>query len=411
MNISYKYRLQPTEAQVDVLEEQLRICRCAYNTLLGYCITQRKAGKGTPTQYNLQNLLPTMKTQTPELTTVFSQVLQNICKRIRRGFENYWARLNHGLKASVPHFKDRHHYRSITYPQSGFSLRDGWLKLSKIGTLKLSQHRPIEGKVKTLTIKRTPTGKWYATFSVEVETKPIPNREKAVGVDFGLIHLVALSDGTTYEAPKTYRHIEAQVRRASKALSEKKRGSKNRNKARVRLGRVYEKATNRRRDFAYKVARSIVNRYEIVVVEDLRIDNMKRNRCLSKSVGDAGWGILRGALTYMAQRSEGVMVLVDPLNTSQTCSGCGSLVPKDLSERVHRCPNCGLELDRDVNASRNILHKGIPLEQRESKPVETQPIPLGSSVWQVESMNQEALPFRAGLAHKSSWPRSSSSCR
>jgi len=398
MNISFKYRLQPTQAQVEVLEEQLRICRWTYNTLLDYCIDQRKAGKGTPTHESLTYLLPTMKARTPELSTVFSQILQNICKRIRRGFENYWARLNHGLKASVPHFKDRHHYRSLTYPQSGFSLRDGWLKLSKIGTLKLIRHRPIEGKVKTLTIKRTPTGKWYATFSCEVEPKPIPNREKAVGIDFGLIHLVALSDGTTFEAPRTYRHIEAQSRRAHRSLSRKVKGSKNRGKARVRLARVEEKAKDRRRDLSNKIARSIVNRYEMIIVEDLRMDNMRRSRRLSKSIGDAGWGLLRSALTYMAEWSEGVMVLVDPRSTSQLCSGCGSLVPRDLSERVHRCPVCGLMLDRDVNASRNILKRGleIGMEHTESKPVETQPLPLGFSGWQVGSLNQEAQPFRAG---------------
>ena len=270
------------------------------------------------------------------------------------------------------------------------------LKLSKIGALKLRLHRPVEGKVKTLTIKRTPTENWYATFSCEVETKPIPNREKAVGVDFGLIHLVALSDGVTFEAPKTYRHIEAQSRRAHRELSRKVKGSKNRAKARVRLARVYEKAMDGRKDFAYKTARSIVNRYERIVVEDLRIDNMRRNRCLSKSIGDAGWGLLRGALIYMAERSEGVIVLVDPKNTSQLCSGCGSLVSKNLSERVHRCPVCGLVLDRDVNASRNILRKGIPLEQRDSKPVEIQSLPSESSVWHVGSLNQEAHLFRGG---------------
>ena len=158
----------------------------------------------------------------------------------------------------------------------------------------------------------------------------------------------------------------------------------------------YEKVSNQRRDFAYKTARSIVDRYEKIVVEDLKIDNMKRNRHLSKSIGDAGWGMLRNALTYMAKLSEGVMVFVDPRNTSQLCSGCGEYVPKDLAVRTHVCPSCGLILDRDVNAARVILRKGIPLEQRESKPVETQPLLPGSSGWQVESMNQDAPPFRAG---------------
>ena len=126
MNLSYEYRLQPTSTQERILEEQLQLCRWTYNTLLDYCINPRKAGKGTPTQYSLQNLLPHIKARTPELSGVFSQVLQNICSRIRRGFENYWARLNHGLRSGLPHFKDRRHYRSLTYPQSGFSIRGTW---------------------------------------------------------------------------------------------------------------------------------------------------------------------------------------------------------------------------------------------------------------------------------------------
>ena len=121
----------------------------------------------------------------------------------------------------------------------------------------------------------------------------------------------------------------------------------------------YERVANQRRDFAYKAARGIVNRYEKVVVEDLKIDNMRRNKHLSKSIGDAGWGLLRGALTYMAELSEGVMAFVDPRFTSQLCSGCGSIVSKTLADRVHSCPCCGLVLDRDVNAARNILRKGI----------------------------------------------------
>jgi len=159
----------------------------------------------------------------------------------------------------------------------------------------------------------------------------------------------------------------------------------------------YEKVSNQRRDFAYKAARSIVNRYEKIVVEDLKIDNMKRNKHLSKSIGDAGWGILRNALTYMASLSEGVMAFVDPRYTSQLCSGCGSLVTKTLAERVHRCPDCGLVLDRDVNAARVILRKGIGMERAESTPVGDPASTEGViPVMQAESMNQEAHLFRGG---------------
>jgi putative transposase len=161
------------------------------------------------------------------------------------------------------------------------------------------------------------------------------------------------------------------------------------------LAAQYERVSNQRRDFAYKTARSIVNRYEKVVVEDLKISNMIRNRHLSKSIGDAGWGILRNALIYMAKLSEGVMAFVDPRDTSQLCSGCGKLVPKTLGERVHRCPCCGLVLDRDVNAARVILRKGIGMVRAESTPVGDSASAEGS-VMQVGLMNQEAHLFRGG---------------
>ena len=396
MNLSYKYRLQPTSAQVRLLEEQLNHCRLTYNTLLRHCYNERLAGRGTPTHKSLTYLLPTMKAKTPELDEVHSQVLQNIAKRIRLGFENSWARRRAGLKADPPHFRRARDYSSLTYPQYGFKLVGSTLRLSKIGALRLRLHRPVEGRVKTLTISRCPSGKWYAVFSCEVETRPIPNREKAVGVDFGLSHLVALSDGTLIEAPMSYRKSEDRLRKLHRRVSRRCVGSSNRGKARVQLAAQYERVANQRRDYAYKTARCIVNRYEKIVVEDLKISNMVRNRRLSKSIGDAGWGMLRSALIYMARMSEGVIAFVDPRYTSQLCSGCGELVPKDLAERVHARPRCGLVLDRDVNAARVILRKGIGLERPELTPVGDLASAEEKPVMQVGLMKQEARLFRGG---------------
>ena len=389
--LSYRYRLKPTVTQVRILEEQLGICRWAWNTLLGHCYDERKAGRGTPTAVSLNYLLPVMRSRNPELKKVHSQILQNVANRIRRGFEGYWARRRAGLKADTPHFVGRGDYKSITYPQSGFSLKEGALKLSKIGALRIILHRPVEGKMKTLTVKREPSGKWYAIFSCDVENKPIEGRLPAVGVDFGLKSIVALSDGTTIEAPQFYRKSEQRLGRLQRIHSKRKLRSRNREKARIRVAKHSEEVANQRRDFLSKIARGIVNKYERVYIEDLETANLKRNKHLSKSIGDAGWRILRHSLTYMAERSLGVTVCVAPQNTSQLCSGCGELVPKDLAERVHTCPCCGLVLDRDVNAARVILRKGIGLEQPEStlvgEPASTPDQRIGV---QAGSMNQEA---------------------
>ncbi|MCJ7610412.1 transposase [Candidatus Bathyarchaeota archaeon] len=237
---------------------------------------------------------------------------------------------------------------------------------------------------------RSPSGKWYAAFSCEVEEKPIPDRLPSVGVDFGLNSLVALSDGTVIEAPKKYRKAEKRLGRLQRSHSRRRKDSSNREKTGIRVAKLSERVANQRRDFAYKTARMIVNRYERVYVEDLKIQNMQRNHSLSKSIGDAGWGLLRNALTYMTHMSEGVIAFVNPRGTSQTCSGCGAYVEKDLAVRVHVCPYCGLVLDRDVNAARNILRKGIGMEQPESKPEGEGTSTMLSEGWQAASMKQEA---------------------
>jgi putative transposase len=396
MNLSYKYRIDPSASQARILEEQLNMCRFTYNTLLRHCYDERRAGRGTPTHESLTYHLPGMKAGTPELGGVFSQVLQNVAKRVRLGFEGYWARRRAGLRADMPHFRRVRDYSSLTYPQFGFKLEGSTLRLSKIGDLRLRLHRPVEGRVKTLTISRSPSGKWFAVFASTVEARPIPGREKAVGVDFGLNSLVALSDGTLIEAPRSYRKSEAKLMKLHRRVSRRCMDSNNRGKARVQLAAQYERVANQRRDFAYKTARSIVNKYEKVVVEDLKIEYMRRNRHLSKSIGDAGWGLLGDALTYMASLSEGVMASVDPRYTSQLCSGCGKLVPKTLGERVHRCPYCGLVLDRDVNAARVILRKGIGMVRAESTPVGEVASTQLSDVGRVASVNQEAHLFRGG---------------
>jgi putative transposase len=396
IRLSYKYRLKPSTGQVAVLEEQLRLCRWAYNALLEHSLSERGAGRGTPTHKALTYLLPDMKAMKPELSNVFSQVLQNVAKRVRSGFEGYWARRRAGLRAHLPRFRGEDRYDSLTYPQFGFRVEDGCLRLSKIGDVRIVQHRPVKGQVKTLTVTRSRAGKWYAVFASEVEAKPIRNRLPAVGVDLGLNSLVALSDGTLIEAPRNYRDAESRLRRVQRSLSRKRRGSRNREKARRRVASVCEKVANQRRDYAYKTARMIVNRYERVYVEDLNVQNMMENRRLSKSLGDAGWGLLRNALTYMAERSEGVTAFVNPRNTSQLCSRCGAYVEKDLSVRTHRCPECGLTIDRDVNAARNILRKGIGLEQAEYTPEGEVTATQLSVVEQAASVSQEAHLFRGG---------------
>ena len=187
IRLSYKYRLKPSTEQAAALEKQLRLCRYAYNALLEHSFKERRAGRGTPTHQALTILLPGMKAVKPELSNVFSQVLQNVAKRVRSGFESYWNRRRVGLKAHLPRFRREDGYGSLTYPQFGFRLKANIICLSKIGCVRIIQHRPVEGNVKTLTVTRSRAGRWYAVFSSEVMARPIRGRLPAVGVDLGLM--------------------------------------------------------------------------------------------------------------------------------------------------------------------------------------------------------------------------------
>lgn len=397
--LSYKYRIYPDAGQIRTLEEHLEVCRWTYNTLLDYCYTERKEGRITPTQYDLGYLLPIMKRQTPRLNAVNSQVLENVAERVRSGFENFWSRRLHGLKAGMPHFRKADDYDSLTFRQSGYKLDGNTLTLAKVGSIKINLHRSVEGKIKRVNISRD-GGKWYVSFSCEVEDKPILNREKIVGIDVGLYSLIATSDGETVEAPQNYRNSERRLKRLGRQLSGKKLRSKNWYKSKARLAKLDRKVANQRKDFAFNLSRRLVNRYDVIVLEDLKISNMVKNTRLSKSISDAGWGELKRNLQYMSEMSGGRVILVDPKNTSQVCPNCGREVRKTLADRVHSCPHCGLVVDRDIASAMEIRNRGQITLQKGDRDAQSRIHACGDdgnadleqSGQRPASVNQELLP-------------------
>ena len=259
------------------------------------------------------------------------------------------------------------------------------LKLSRIGTVKIRRHREIRGKIKTCIIKRE-IDKWYACFSVEYEPvqKPIP--EKAIGIDVGVKSFAVLSDGEVIENPKYLRKSEERLILKQRQLSKKKKGSKNRKKARIKVAKLQRKVRSQRSDFHHKVSRKIVDTYGFIAVEDLNIKGMVRNHHLAKSISDAGWGQFLNYLTYKAAEAGCRVEKVFPYHTSIICSVCGNSVPKTLTQRIHHCLFCNAVLDRDLNAARNILLKATAGT-------------AGSNAWGeaavVASLNQEASSVRA----------------
>lgn len=361
MRSAYKFRIYPNQKQVAELEDTLEICRNLWNTALA----DRKAAwekRGETRSYEDQAyILVREKQRDSDLRKVHSHVLQDVLRRLKKAMDNFFRRVREGSKKKgYPRFKKR--YNSFTFPESGFKLEGTRLKLSKIsGTIRTFVHRPIEGNIKTCTIKRDGTGAWFVIFVTERETPaPTPVESgKVIGVDLGIEHAVTTSDGDVYDYPRYYVQAEKKLRAAQKSLHRKNLGSKNRKKARRQLSRIGKRVTSLRDEFLHQTSRKLVDSADVIVFEDLNICGMLKNHHLAKHIQDVSWGKLIQFTQSKAERAGKSVVLVDPRNTSQTCSSCGTLVPKELVDRVHICPRCGLEMDRDLNASLNIRTLGL----------------------------------------------------
>jgi len=394
--LTFKHRLYPSKNQTKILEEQLEICRDLHNWLLLYAKGYYKDNGKIISYLTMQNLLPKLKGGRPELLKVHSQVLQNIARRIRLGYGNFFARRKAGLKAGLPRFKKYGRYKSITYPQSGFKIEGNRLILSKIGAIRIRQHRELPEKIKTLTVKRNPSGKWHACFSCIMEAQPRKKPLEDVGIDVGLNSYAVLSDGTRIENPRLYRNEEKMLGLLQRGMSRKERGSRNWVKAKTKVAKVHERIQNRRTDFLHKESRKIADAYENVYVEDLKIGNMGRNHYLAKSISDAGWGRFIGMIAYKEEESGGELIKVNPRGTTQECSRCGEQIKKTLSDRIHECSSCGLIMDRDLNAALNILARGREIRRGppEFRPAEDKTATLPLEAVQVYPMKQEALPIQ-----------------
>jgi len=344
---TFKYRIYPSKAQTTCLNNTLALCCELYNAGLQERRDAYRLERKSIRYVEQANQLPEIKEARPELNEIHSQVLQDTLRRLDKAFQNFFRSVKERkARAGFPRFRSRQRYDSFTYAQSGFALKDGKLRLSKIGDVQIKLHRPIEGKIKTLTITRSATGKWYACFSVEVETQPLPACDRSVGVDVGLASFCTLSNGEQISHPRFFRTDE-------KALAKAQRREK-----RKAARRIHERIANRRRNFAHQLSHALVSVFGVIAFEDLNIKGMVKNHCLSKSIHDAAWNQLVQFTLYKAENAGRDVRLVDPRNTSKLCSACGSIVEKDLSVRVHHC-SCGLSLDRDVNAALNILSRGL----------------------------------------------------
>ena len=356
---TFRYRIYPTVRQRLALESQLDFASQLYNAALEQ---RRYAWRGRHRSVSLYEQfreLTDVRAANMGPTKMSCSAMRDPLRRLDRAFTAFFRRLEAGTKPGYPRFRSARRYDSLTW--SGFAIRASRLVLQGIGHVKVKWHRPLppSAMVRTATVRRV-AGRWYASFSLKVSrsTQVAAAGKPAVGLDLGVLHFVTLSTGEQVPGPRAYRAAMRHLRVAQRRLYRRRKGSHRRGKARLLLARQHERICNLRHNHAHKLTRRLVSDFGLIAVEDLNIRGLIKGY-LSKHISDQGWAAFLTMLEYKAAEAGTRLIRVPPGGTSQICSGCGVVVPKLLSDRIHRCPGCGLVTDRDTNAARNILRLGL----------------------------------------------------
>jgi putative transposase len=353
--------------------------RTLYNAALEQRITTWERRRVSVTRYQQEAELKDIRAAFPEYAAIHSHVLQDVLARLDKAYQAFFRRVANGENPGFPRFQGRNRYHSFTYKEygNGARLDNGCLVLAKIGRIKIHWSRPLAGVPKTVTIAKEADG-WYACFScAEVPTQPLPLTGNETGIDVGLTVFLTTADGQIVANPRHHRHAEHALKKAQQRVSRRKKGSDRRTKAVQLCAKQHQYVRRQRADFHHKTALALVRQYDTIYHEAIQVAHLtrrpapkadgnggylqngaKRKAGLNKSIRDAGWGHFLSILTCTAAWAGTRVEAVPPAYTSQDCSGCGERVPKSLSVRTHVCPACGLVLDRDANAARNILWRG-----------------------------------------------------
>lgn len=379
MRTSYHYQIKPTKEQVEKIARTLEMLRCQYNYLLSQrfdwhgpnrcpldrcpLICQIPELKEQPNYYSQKASLTQLKVDRPWYKEIHSQVLQEVPKKVEITFERWLKGDSNGKKSGRPRFKGVGQYKTFTYPQfQKHHIANNKTTLSKIGDVKVIVRRPIPVgfDIKTVSVTKKPDG-YYVTLSLDDQTvptiKPDFNSDKIVGIDVGLIDFYVAWDGSRINAPKHLRKAEGKLKSAQRRVSRRKKGSNRRKKAIKKLAIQHKKVADTRKDFHFKTARTLLDKYDVIAVEKLNIKGLVKTQ-LAKSINDAGWGQFIIILSNKAENAGLKVITVNPNGTSQECSNCGHKVKKRLSQRMHNCPVCHTSLCRDLNAAINIKARG-----------------------------------------------------
>lgn len=356
----FKYRFYPTPKQEVLLARTFGSVRYVYNWALAlrsqaWYEDQKRINYAT-TSTELTNLK--RKPETTWLNEISSVPTQQCLRHLQTAFVNFWEK-----RTSYPSFKRKHGPQSAEFTRSAFQWDGTTLTLSKIGRLKIKWSRKFTAEPSTVTVSRTPAGRYYVTFRVDEPLLKMPKAKAAIGIDLGLTAFATASNGSKFHAPRPLRREMEQLKRAQKTLSRKKKGSKNRDKARVQAARIHQKISDTRNDFLHKLTTRLVRENQTIVIEDLAVRNMMGNHALAGAISDSGWSEFARQLEYKCAWYGRRLVRIDRFYpSSKRCSCCGCMVePMPLDVRKWRCGSCQTEHDRDVNAAINILGAGQAL--------------------------------------------------
>jgi putative transposase len=359
---TYRYRLYPTRNQAQALEEQLGEACELYNAALQHRRDMWRDHRVSMSVFEQQREIKDLRVAGLLDPRVNAWSQGAVLVRLDRAFQAFFRRLKAGERPGYPRFRSACRFDTLawSFRHGGIGLTDaGRLRLQGVGHVKIKMHRPIPlgARLRQGSVTRH-ADRWYVSLALDdVGSRPLPATGRSIGIDLGISTFAATSDGEMLPGPRANRAAAQAVRRAQRTVARRRGGSNRRRKAAALLARQREREANRRSDHAHKVSRDLVRRYDTICIEDLRVRGLARG-ILARDVHDQGWGLFTQLLASKAEDAGRELILVDPKNTSQACSACGEIVPKSLAVRVHSCA-CGYTADRDVNAARNILTRGL----------------------------------------------------
>jgi len=358
---TYKFRLYPDKEQNKILLETFDLCRFVHNKML-------EEHSKNPDKNHISRYITVLKKQYPELKQIYSQILQYECYRLFSNIKTLSQLKKKGYKVGRLRFKNKERFKTIVFYKEGFRILDvgtryNILQLSKIGNIRLLQHREMNGKIIMVTIKRK-VDSWEAHIVTDADTE-FKRGDKIVGIDLGIKSFLTDNTGNKIDNPLFLNQSLNKLKKLHQNLARKKKGSKNRYKAKIHLSKHYEYITQQRDDFLFKTTTKLINNCKFIAIEKLNIANMKKISYNSRNINDSSWGKFLQILDYKAESAGCQIVKVNPRNTTKECSNCGNIQNMPLNIREYNCKKCGISLDRDINAAKNILH--IALEQGNAK--------------------------------------------